>query len=398
MHPSQTQFAAVMRLWRLCAAMLAIAAAPARAAVYELPAPDQHLIGEVQYVEAAQEDTFVALGRRYGVGYEELVRANPKIDPWLPGEGTRVTIPTQFLLPDAPRRGLVLNVPEMRLYYYPNTDGEQTAQVMTFPVSIGRMDWNTPLGLTRVVAKQVDPPWRPPASIRRERIEEGRPELPLLVPPGPDNPLGSRAIRLALPGYLIHGTNKPAGVGMRVTHGCVRMFPEDIEDLFDLVNPGEQVRIVNQPFKMGWHDDALLLEVHPVLEDDVEAHSRGLTALTQVLVANTDERRSDIDWNAMQQIHAQARGMPQPMQLASARAPASPRSALVPQTPTGLLNVLDLPLSEQLSGPMLRSSSALSAHAADCEAQDADPTCGAPQRVSPTPSLRLDSRLSTRQR
>ncbi len=398
MQPKQTNVAAVRWLVSACASVLLVSGSPAQAAVYELPAPEQHLIGDVQYVLAAEQDTFVALGRAFGVGYEELVRANPKVDPWLPGEGTRVTIPTQFLLPDAPRKGLVLNVPEMRLYYYPPALAGAPAQVMTFPVSIGRMDWNTPLGLTRVVAKQVDPPWRPPASIRRERIEDGRPELPLVVPPGPDNPLGARAIRLALPGYLIHGTNKPAGVGMRVTHGCVRMFPEDIEQLFELVNTGEQVRIVNQPFKMGWHDDALLLEVHPALIEDVEAQSQGLTALTQVLVANTDERRSDIDWTAMQAIHAQARGLPRPMQLARASAPAGDSTAAVPNAPTGLLNVLDLPLSERLSQRPARSLSARPVDAPDCDDERTQAGCGAGGGASPVPSLRLDSRLSIRDR
>lgn len=283
---------------------------PVHAATYALPEGEDAVVGALQTHEAVHEDTFVALARRYDVGFRELELANPGVDPWLPGAGTRLTIPTRHVLPDAPRSGIVLNVPEMRLYYYPPVSGDEPPQVMTFPVSVGRQDWSTPYGLTRITRKQREPAWYPPESIREEHAADGRP-LPRVVPPGPDNPLGSHALRLALPGYLIHGTNRPAGVGMRVTHGCIRMFPDDIARLFDLVDAGEAVRLVNQPYKMGWLDGALFLEVHPPLEEDVALAERGLTALVEVFVGITgDEEGWVVDWRRLEQAWQAASGMP----------------------------------------------------------------------------------------
>jgi L,D-transpeptidase ErfK/SrfK len=288
-----------------------------QAAVYPMPADGDSVIGEVQRHVAAHEDTFVALARRYDVGYEELKLANPGVDPWLPGEGTQVTIPTRFVLPDAPRRGVVLNVPEMRLYYFPKPRDGESPVVMTFPVSVGRQDWSTPYGVTSVVAKQRDPSWYPPKSIREEHAADGRP-LPAVVPPGPENPLGRHALRLGLPGYLIHGTNKPAGLGMRVTHGCVRMFPTDIETLYGHVRVGERVQIVNQPYKMGWLGDRLYVEVHPPLEEDEVTQSRGLTALTELFVSNTDEERTwNVDWRGMESLYRRGRGVPESLTVSA---------------------------------------------------------------------------------
>jgi lipoprotein-anchoring transpeptidase ErfK/SrfK len=173
-------------------------------------------------------------------------------------EGTRVILPTQHILPDTPREGLVLNLPEMRLYYYPKPSTGKPRTVVTFPVSIGRMDWATPLGLTRVTAKVINPVWYPPASIRAEHEQEGQ-ALPPEVAAGPDNPLGQYALQLGRPGYLIHGTDRPYGIGMRATHGCIRLYPEDIQRLFEEVPVGTPVRIVNQPYKAGWYRGVLYL-------------------------------------------------------------------------------------------------------------------------------------------
>jgi L,D-transpeptidase ErfK/SrfK len=305
-------------------------AAPARAEVYELP-PAGDVIGAVTHVESRAADTLLDIGRRHGLGYEEIVRANPGIDPWLPGAGTRVVLPTRYILPPGPRRGLVLNLPEYRMYYFPEPEPGEPALVMTYPVSIGRMDWATPLGLTRVVSKVVNPAWYPPESVRAEHAADGRP-LPRIVPPGPDNPLGSRAMRLGLPSYLIHGTNRPAGVGMRVTHGCIRMFPEDIEFLFERVKVDTPVRILNEPVKLGWDGDRLLLEVHrtldvaPVPVEDEQAAiaidalaepalveppmpSR-LTALTRRFVDATSARSGELDWDFAERLLERADGIP----------------------------------------------------------------------------------------
>ena len=197
------------------------------AKAYWLPAGRDSVVGKLGGIEAASKDTLVDVARRFNLGFEEMRLANPAVDPWVPVNGDLVVLPSLFVLPDAPRDGVVLNVAEMRIYYYPPAPRKQRPWVLTHPVSIGRQDWKTPLGITRITAKTLDPSWYPPASIIAENAAKGR-VLPKRVPPAPNNPLGRHALRLALPGYLIHGTNRPMGIGMRVSHGCVRMYPEDI--------------------------------------------------------------------------------------------------------------------------------------------------------------------------
>jgi L,D-transpeptidase ErfK/SrfK len=229
--------------------------------------PDGDVVGEVQVIRARYEDTFSDIARAYDLGFDELVQANPGVDPWLPGAGTRIVLPTQFILPDAPREGIVLNIGIKRIFFYPKVAAGASPVVITHPVGIGREGWATPTGATTVVAKVKDPVWVVPPSIRQEHAEAGDP-LPAQVPAGPDNPLGAFALRLGFPSYLIHGTNKPSGIGMRVSHGCVQLFPEDIESLFGQVTVGTPVRVVNQPQLVGWRAGNLYLEVHPALEDD----------------------------------------------------------------------------------------------------------------------------------
>jgi L,D-transpeptidase ErfK/SrfK len=249
------------------AILLALLLSPTVLAVtYDLPSEHFDIIGAPRTVVATYQDTLVEIARRSGVGLEQIERVNPDVDSWLPGAGTQVVVPSHYILPRAPRKGIVLNLPEMRLYYYPPQQPGRPQQVQTFPIGIGRMDWATPLGQTKIVSKTKDPAWRPPESIRREHAAKGDP-LPLLVPAGPDNPLGAYAMGLGMPGYLIHGTNKPIGVGMRVSHGCIRMLPEDIAKLFPQVPVGTPVNIVNQPVKAGWYGGKLYLEVHPGLEE-----------------------------------------------------------------------------------------------------------------------------------
>ena len=249
---------------KLLFAVLAAGCASASAEIYDLPPDGGDVVGAVTSIRARADDTLIDIARRHGLGYEDIVIANPDVDVWLPGEGTEVVLPTRYVLPPGPRRGVVLNLAEYRMYYYPPVAANERPVVMTFPMSIGRMDWATPLGRTRIVSKVRRPAWYPPESVRAEHEAEGRP-LPRIVPPGPDNPLGDYAMRLGLPGYLIHGTNRPAGVGMRVTHGCIRMFPEDIEYLFGHLPVDTPVRIINEPLKFGWDGDELLLEVHRTL-------------------------------------------------------------------------------------------------------------------------------------
>ncbi len=248
--------------------------------------PGSDVVGELQVIRARYEDTFVDIARAYGIGFDELVDANPAVDPWLPGAGTPVVLPTRFVLPDAPRDGIVLNIAAKRLFYFPKPAAGEPARVITHPIGIGREGWSTPLGTTKVVSKVKDPVWTVPASIRREHAEAGDP-LPARVKAGPDNPLGAYALRLGFPSYLIHGTNKPSGIGMRVSHGCIQLFPENIESLFGQVAVGTPVRIVNQPRLFGWQDGNLWFEAHPALEDD----KRNLDALLDQQLAAALRRR-----------------------------------------------------------------------------------------------------------
>jgi L,D-transpeptidase ErfK/SrfK len=267
--------------------------------------PDSDVVGEIQVIQTVYEDTFVDLARRFDVGYQDLVRANPGVDPWLPGEGTEIVIPTLFVLPDAPRRGIVLNVPELRLYYFPDVDG---SRVVTHPISVGREGWNTPYGPTTVVRKKHLPTWTPPQSVREEHAARGD-FLPGVVPPGPDNPLGEHALYLGFPGYLIHGTNQPRGLGMRVSHGCIRMFPEDVAALFDVVEPGTPVTIVNQPYKLGWGEGGLYMEAHPPLTEETEEWTE--TELSRLYVAATAVRRVEFRWDQAEAVMAESNGIPE---------------------------------------------------------------------------------------
>lgn len=237
--------------------------APPDAHTFTLPPNGGRLIGRVRYVTARQKDTLYDIARRHDVGYWDIRLANPDVDVWLPGAGTRVRIPTQYILPDTPHEGIVVNVPETRIYYYPPRKAGQAQQVITHPCGLGRQNWRTPLGVAKVVDKIPNPTWYPPASIRAEHAKEGDP-LPAKVPPGPDNPLGKFALILNLPGYLIHGTIKPDGVGARVSHGCIRLYPEDIKALFAQVPRQTPVRIINQPYKAAWHEGRLFLEAQPL--------------------------------------------------------------------------------------------------------------------------------------
>ena len=276
---------------------------------FELDSADQSVVGEPQIVFATEANTFSDLAREYGLGFDELVAANPGIDPWLPGEGTPVLLPTQYVVPNVPRDGIVLNIASKRLFYFPARSEEQPQTVLTYPIGIGRVGWETPLGSSTVIAKARDPSWYVPASVRRENRELGYPD-PAIVPPGPDNPLGKFVLKLDIPGYLIHGTNQPYGVGMRVSHGCVRLYPENIELLFELVGRGESVAIINEPYLVGQRDGELFFEGHMPLEDDevsAEDHLQAIFASLQ-----PDDADSPVDFDAAQIriIAAEAFGVP----------------------------------------------------------------------------------------
>ena len=253
-----------------------------------LETADQAVVGEPQVVFARDEDTLSDLAREYGLGYDEIIAANPGVDQWLPGEGTPILLSTQFVLPNVEKQGVVLNIATKRLFYFPAAAEGELQQVMTYPIGIGRVGWETPLGETTVVSKAKDPSWWVPASVRREHAEMGNP-LPSVVPPGPDNPLGHRVLKLDMPGYLIHGTNTPYGVGMRVSHGCVRLYPENIEILYTLVDIGEKVMIINEPYQFGQRDGRLYFEAHMPLKDDAVPAEERLVYLLDMQVDATGQ-------------------------------------------------------------------------------------------------------------
>lgn len=304
----RSPFVCSRRRIRFLAAAVAFCATPAAAVdlAFEISAGDS-VIGETAVIESSYEDTLLDIGRKYGLGYEEITLANPSVDPWIPGDGTTISLPTRFVLPIAQRKGLVINIAEYRIYHFYRRDGRD--YVETYPISIGRMDWSTPLGRSSIVSKVRKPTWYPPASVREEYAADGR-TLASQVPPGPDNPLGEYAMRLSIPGYLIHGTNRPAGVGMRVTHGCIRMFPEDIESLYPRVAVETPVKLVNQPFKMGWHGDDLYLEVHQPLDEEAQNGAGSVTAITQLYVEATQDRSAKIDWRLIDAVYADKLGIP----------------------------------------------------------------------------------------
>ncbi|HEX5420085.1 MAG TPA: L,D-transpeptidase family protein [Gammaproteobacteria bacterium] len=279
------------------------------------------LVGQVQVLFARYENTFSAIARTYDLGYNAMKQANPGVDAWLPGEGTPIYLPTRSILPDAPREGIVINLPAMRLYYFrdgPEHAGESgRMSVTTYPIGIGRDGWETPTGTAKVTQKISNPAWYVPASVRKEHAEAGDP-LPAVVPPGPDNPLGLFALQLSLPGYLIHGTNKPAGVGMRVSHGCIRLYPEDIESLFRAVPRGTPVRIVDQPVLAGWAGGELFLEAHPALDaEGRDDQARDLAAEAARVIAAAIDRagRPQVSLNrqAIARVIAERRGIPFPV-------------------------------------------------------------------------------------
>ena len=278
---------------------------------FPLPPAGTDVVGIIQIAVARREDTLPDLARRYDLGYQEMVAANPGVDPWLPGEGTRVVLPTQYVLPDAPREGLVLNLASMRLFYYPRPQGGEAPRVITHPIGIGREGWQTPQGNSHITEKSVKPAWVVPASVRREHAEMGDP-LPPVVPPGPDNPLGDYALRLSLPSYLIHGTNQPYGVGLRVSHGCVRLYPEDMARLFPEVPLGTRVTIVNQPYVAGWRNGLLYLEAHPPLAEEARRWGSSLAPMEQV-VAKQAAVPGAVDWDKARAVAREARGIPFPV-------------------------------------------------------------------------------------
>jgi L,D-transpeptidase ErfK/SrfK len=283
---------------------------PARATEYQLGKRTDSVVGEDQVITTVYEDDLYELARKYSLGSEEVIRVNPDVDPWLPGAGKEVIIPGRHILPPGPREGIVVNLPEHRLYYYPKPQRGKPQLVISFPVSIGKMDWHTPIGVTHVIQKEKNPVWYPPESVRKEHAAAGDP-LPLRVPSGPDNPLGLFAMRLAAGNgtYMIHGTNNPIAVGLAVTHGCIRMYPEDVAQLFPLIPVGTQVRLINEPVKVAWVDGELLLEAHPPVDAEGQSFEPNVDQFADLLKMAVGDSTVAIHWDYAREVLQRADGI-----------------------------------------------------------------------------------------
>jgi len=219
------------------------------------------VIGSSRFYQVQQKDTFLDIARYYDLGFNEISEANPGVDDWVPPPGQAILLPTEWVLPDVEYRGVVMNIPEMRLFYF-RAAGDGTTMVTTYPVGLGRDEWRTPEGKFKVVEKTVNPRWILPASIKAEHKKDGKPAPDFIAGGDPENPLGKYRLRLTLPLYGIHGTDIPWGVGMEVSHGCVRLYPEDIERLFPMIPVGTPGQFVYQPVKVGAREGHIFLEVH----------------------------------------------------------------------------------------------------------------------------------------
>jgi len=224
------------------------------------------VIGSTRFYQAQKNDTFLDVARYYGLGYNEMAEANPGVDPWVPPVGQVLLLPTEWVLPDIDYNGVVVNVPEMRLYYFRQL-GDGSSIVTTYPVGLGRDEWRTPEGKFKITEKTVNPTWVLPESIKEEHRRDGKPAPDFIAGGAPDNPLGKYRFRLSLPLYGIHGTDIPWGVGMQVSHGCVRLYPEDIERLFPMVAVGTPGQFIYQPVKVGARNGHVFIEVHKDIYD-----------------------------------------------------------------------------------------------------------------------------------
>ncbi len=296
-----------------CAGFINLGGKPARTRyLLEAPPPSADLVGKLRFRETVPEDTLIDLAPELGVGYVELVAANPGVDPWLPPKGTRLVIPEARLLPSGPREGIVVNLADLRLYYFDRAAGGEFPAVRSYPIGVAKDGYATPLGDTTVKSKKEKPTWVPPESARRDD-----PTLGARVPPGPDNPLGEYALYLGWPSYLIHGTNDPRGVGRHSSRGCIRLYPDDIAELYPLIEPGTKVRVVNEPVKLGWIDGELYLEVNPNAEQSLELDETGKypaspppATLREQVKRAAGKRANEVDWARVDLIGVHRYGIP----------------------------------------------------------------------------------------
>tara|TARA_B100000674_G_scaffold481823_1_gene483322 strand:- start:220 stop:1116 length:897 start_codon:yes stop_codon:yes gene_type:complete len=269
---------------------------------------EEEIIGNISYYNIREGENLIEISRKNNLSFPEVMIANPKIkDPWLPKESEVIILPKRHILPNVKKEGVVVNKGDLRVYYY-----GKNSVILSYPIGIGRGDWETPTGKASIVGKKKNPYWTVPKSILEEE-----PHWPNVVKPGPDNPLGTRAIYLSMTGYLLHGTNKPWGVGMKVSHGCIRLFPEDIEELFEYIKIGDKVNVIDQPVKAGWSGGVLYLEVHTMhpygLEDGekIKPNIRLLPEAARIIQSKAGTYIGKINWKKVTETVSKASGMPE---------------------------------------------------------------------------------------
>ncbi len=346
-----------MRVLLSLMALMIFLPAGVQAKTYE---PDY--IGEVEKIRAKFEDTLVHLARDNNLGFVEMRAANPRLDPWIPGQGARVTLPMRHILPDAPRKGVVINLSDMRLYYYPPGG----VPPLSYSIGIGREGLNTPLGSSKIVRKVVGPSWRP-----TERMRKEDPELPAYVPPGPENPLGTHALYLNMGLIRIHGTDKPYGIGRRVSSGCIRLYPEGIKNLYPKVPVGTRVTIVDQPVKVGWIDEKMYIEVHPTQDQSMKIEEDGVLNAYEItkadlkrITAKAGDHADKINWAKVREAVRRHSGYPVAV-LDINRNPSSGSASedlnhLMDQTKTGQKNTKVSETEKTAEEKMIESTQTLS--------------------------------------
>ena len=286
----------------------------ALAAMFSLPVNGDSVVGAVRYKVIHEHETLLDIARQYDLGLNEIIAANPGINPWVPSKNYRVVIPTFFVLPSKPWKGIIVNLPEMRLYYFPPESIFNERRVITMPLSIGKINWQTPVGEFYIKEKIKHPSWTVPQSIVSEYGLERYGNRRLIPPGDEDNPLGHHAILLNEAGYLIHGTNKPYSIGLRVSHGCIRLYPEDIDVLFDYVERNTSVRIINQPNKVGKRGPTLYVETHAILKEDADKNGSNITPVINAVVRHMPESMvPEFVWHQLDNIVSNASGLPAPL-------------------------------------------------------------------------------------
>lgn len=286
-------------------AVLLLTSANTFSAIFPLPPANQSLIGQIEYKNASSDDSLVKLQQQYDIGYKAIEKANPQLNLAKSIDGNTIKIPTQHLLPNQLRDGIIVNLPEMRMYYFiPGT-----SKVATYPIGIGRIGKTIPLATAIITKKVKDPSWVPTEDIREFNLTQGV-VLPQIMPAGPDNPLGPYAIYMSVPTFLIHSTIFPESIGKRASFGCIRMYESDIKDFFPSITSGIAVSIINSPIKVAWQNNHLLMEAHTPLEEHQEEATTTLPGTVAQIHNLTKNQDILVDWQAVSFIEKERDGLP----------------------------------------------------------------------------------------